>query len=484
MSKKKLSFEKNRFGITDFDFWFHNRPIKEIKSIIEAAASLMADVGIHWDRVHLPGFFSWNVTEHTKGKYDWTIVDALVKIAQEYMINLTPNIWPYAAWDQEAYSHNSQREAVELGLGCGAAVPIDSSFPIPKRYGIPHDLEAYGSWLAALVERYNGNGVNDMPGLKYPIKYWEIAGGYRAIVPFFFVGTPEEFVRLLRKSYVTIKDVDPDSKVINAGPASLAKILANPEMDLSTDPELVFFEETLKLGCGDFFDVLSIMMDGLDKNPSLKLINYYKDLLEKYGYKKPLWINELAPHCDQGNFMGYDLPYRSLEEQAANQVKHFVTAFSAGVDKAYYTALGSAIPEDLALSQPLESVGYIDLVSLLNAEGKARPAYYTYKLMVSVLDNFEMVKPLKTEKGVEAYRFDSNNNSIYVLWSNSKRKITLDGFKSRYVTRIDSVPVTEKGKVLLDKDGSAIFQEKSLETNRGQLSLELDERPVFLRIEN
>ena len=186
MNKKEELFEKNRFGVTDFDFWFHNRSIKEIKAIIEAAASLMRDLGIHWDRVHLPGIFSWNVIEKSKGHYDWTIADTVVSIAQEYGIRLIPNIWPYAAWDQESYSKVSNKKIVELGLGSGAAVPVDSTFPIPKRYGIPKNLEAYKNWLSAMVERYNGNGEKDMPGLCYPIKYWEIAGGYRAIVPFFF----------------------------------------------------------------------------------------------------------------------------------------------------------------------------------------------------------------------------------------------------------------------------------------------------------
>jgi len=482
INKKKP--RENRFGITDFDFWFHHRPINEIKALFEAGASFMKDLGIHWDRVHLPGIFSWNVIEKSRGHYDWTITDALVDISQDYGIHLTPNIWPYAAWDQDAYSKISDKKLIDLGLGSGAAVPVDSSFPIPKRYGIPNNLESYKNWLAALVERYNGNGIKDMPGLRYPIKYWEIAGGYRAIVPFFFQGTVEEFVRLLEISYVTIKENDPESSIINAGPASLARILEEPELDLNKDQEIVFFDETLKLGSGDYFDILSIMTNGLNKNSSLKLINHYQNLLEKYGCVKPLWISEIASHCNKGDFMRYALPNRSPEEQAANQVKQFTIAFSAGIKMAFYTALGPAKPKGFELSSPLESIGYIDMVSLLDGKGEKRPAYHTFKLMISLLDNFKKVESLKSTGETDIYLFKSDKNSIYVLWSNNNEVITLTGLETKTAKLINSVPKTENGKVILDAKGQAIFLKRTLRVKEGKISLHLNNIPIFLRIEN
>jgi hypothetical protein len=452
----------------------------ETKRIIEAAACQMADLGVHWDRVHLPGIFSWNIVERSRGKYDWTLTDALVKIAQKHKIRLSPNVWPYAAWDQEAYSKQEKRKVVDRGLGSGAQVPVDSFSPIPQRYGIPYDLNAYKAWLVAMTERYDGDNHSDMPGLRYPIKHWEIAGGYRAIVPFFFTGTPREFVTLLKSSYVAIKGEDPDSKIINAGPVSLSKMLGEPATDLDKDPETVFFEETLKLGCGDFFDVLSIMVNGLGESSSLMLINYYKDLLSKYTCEKPIWISEIASHCGEGNFMGQVLPYRTPEEQAIDLVKHLVIAFSAGVSKAFWTALGPAVPKGAKLSEPLESVGYIDMVSLLDGQGKGRPAYHTFKLMISLLDKFRRVTPLRIE-GAHAYRFDLKDRGIIVLWGDIRKRVEFEGLKSRNIVVIGSVPKMEKGKVVPDKQGQVQFNKESMLTKDGKVSLQIGKEPLFVQ---
>lgn len=36
------------------------------------------------------------------------------------------------------------------------------------------DEAAYTAWVTAAVERYDGDGVDDMPGLLAPIRHWEV----------------------------------------------------------------------------------------------------------------------------------------------------------------------------------------------------------------------------------------------------------------------------------------------------------------------
>ncbi|QWR76084.1 hypothetical protein [Candidatus Magnetomonas plexicatena] len=120
------------------------------------------DLGFKWDRPH-PGPFNRNIIERKKGVYDFTIPDAYVSEAQKRGISIVATIWPFVDWDQEYWEGMQNWEA---STGWLADLPT-------SRYN-PHDIEAYSAFVKALVERYNGDGLNDMPGLLYPIMYWEI----------------------------------------------------------------------------------------------------------------------------------------------------------------------------------------------------------------------------------------------------------------------------------------------------------------------
>ena len=47
----------------------------------------------------------------------------------------------------------------------------------------PEYLDAYGQWVAALVERYDGDGVADMPGLARPVRTYEIGTEFSTYEP-------------------------------------------------------------------------------------------------------------------------------------------------------------------------------------------------------------------------------------------------------------------------------------------------------------
>ena len=111
--KKDPYYIKRYFGVNNYDFWFHSRPLDETMLIFEHGSKLISDAGIYWDRVHLPGIFSWNTIENIREKYNWTMPDTLVKTAQVYGINLLPNLWPFAAWDQKGWENTGRKKIVE-----------------------------------------------------------------------------------------------------------------------------------------------------------------------------------------------------------------------------------------------------------------------------------------------------------------------------------------------------------------------------------
>lgn len=113
-----------------------------------------------WVRPH-PGPFIWGRIEKNKGEYDWRETDKLVKAWQKKRLAILATIFPYAEWDQ--LSSNPDRPAGK---------PLFFKYMGPHMYQ-PSDYKAYTDWVKLLVERYDGDGIGDMPGLEYPIRHWD-----------------------------------------------------------------------------------------------------------------------------------------------------------------------------------------------------------------------------------------------------------------------------------------------------------------------
>ena len=45
---------------------------------------------------------------------------------------------------------------------------------VTKYLSKPCSMDDYKTFLLKLVDRYDGDGSNDMPGLTKPIKYWDV----------------------------------------------------------------------------------------------------------------------------------------------------------------------------------------------------------------------------------------------------------------------------------------------------------------------
>ena len=112
-----------------------------------------------WVRPH-PGPFIWNHIERDKGNFTWDDVDQYVVYAQEHNQTILATIWPHANWEQKSCKRKKARS------------PFGKHFS--KYLSKPCSMDNYKTFLLALVDRYDGDGSNDMPGLTKPIKHWDI----------------------------------------------------------------------------------------------------------------------------------------------------------------------------------------------------------------------------------------------------------------------------------------------------------------------
>jgi len=277
--------------------------------------------GVLWERSH-PGYASWQQIETSKGNYDWVKIDAYVKGAQASGIQILFTIWPFADWDQLTYNSDLPEEP-PLPIGDAERGKDPSTFlSLAKRRGKPCDMNAYRQFLGLLIERYDGDGSNDMAGLRYPIKYWEIAN--EPEVDFFFQGSSRDYFELLKVSYETIKSTDPSAQVLSG--AAVQRRGMDP--DLGFRP---FWEKFYKLGGANYFDIANIH--------SPPDVQRFADFLKDQGVEvKPIWVTEMGSVNDW--LPEYGMKEGDLTSVTEALVRVFTEAFENGAERIFISGWG------------------------------------------------------------------------------------------------------------------------------------------------
>jgi hypothetical protein len=320
---------------------------------------------------------SWEMVEKKKGKYDFAFVDEVVRTFEDQNTLILITVMPFANWDQNTCHGEEYLSYMPFPFGMQRI-----------KVGKPCNMEAYEEFLKKLVERYDGDGINDMPGLKYPIKYWEIMNepGMQGKDPSglkFFVGTPQEYLEILKSSYETVKKADPEAKVLMAGMAGMHQ-------------QFVEFWEPIMREAGNYFDIANIhSIDTNEKREDLFVIKF-KRFLEEHGVDKPVWVTE----AQFGDLMEKPKDVEKVDELL---VKSSVFSLALGAEKIF-------------------------LIGNWLEFWKSESTQKAYETMVKKLNEFEKLEIIKQEyienkrddEGATSlagiYKFITKNKPIYVIW--------------------------------------------------------------------
>lgn len=327
----------------------------------------IAKMGIRWDRPHL-GPFTWNRIESENGEYDWRGTDEYVQATQSFNFATLATIWPFADWDQANW-------------GPVDTTPLIFENELGKGRRKPHDMQAYKRFVSALVERYDGDGKDDMPGLKHPIKYWEASNepSMQNGELTFFEGSSDDYLEVLEATYQAVREADPEAKVLHAGMAGM-------------EPLMVSFWEPIFERGSSYLDIANIHSIGASDELN---VPEFKKLLSKYGIDKPIWVTEAQHSVEIG-----------LEEHGRIFAKSYVIAFTCGVDKVFYTMF--KVPAFVPLQHRQ--------AALIDVDGEKRPAYYALKTLIQKVEGFTLVEKLSEEQ----YKFVVGERTVYVLWGSGK----------------------------------------------------------------
>lgn len=279
-------------------------------------ADFIYEAGGAWARPH-PGPFLWeSIQISANSAYDFKDIDSEIKSYGKMDLGVLATLWPFADWDQAGRTECRVSENDQFLPQEGQ----DSTY-LPYYRCNPTDWEAYQAWVMALVERYDGDGVADMPGLLIPVKYWEVMNE-PDLQPRedgelqFYREDPEDYVELLAKTATAIRQADPEAFVVIAGAAG------------GSSQFLDFWQQVFNnKSSAQYFDIANIHCISNDNYENFN-VKPYLDLLNDYGLDgKPVWVTEAEA-------MVYDT-------EVANQEQFFKStqaALDLGAEKIFFTS--------------------------------------------------------------------------------------------------------------------------------------------------
>ncbi|RLE81825.1 MAG: hypothetical protein DRJ51_02995 [Thermoprotei archaeon] len=298
--------------------------------------------------------------------------------------------------------------------------------------------EEFARRAAMIVERYDGDGVDDMPGLKFPVLYYEIMNE---------ISDRREWTLELYKEYYL--------KAYEAIKKACSKCKVAPSSFVGPDERYLRFLKESRLK----FDFLSYhsYTDYLD-------VDKLMEILKKLGFEKvEVWVTE-------SQFGGLERRLeRSEKEIAEALVKSYAYALARGITKVSPSELEARehFPEGLRHS------------CLIDERGRKKPAFYAYKTLIRMVNGFAEARVLSTNPYVVEFTL-ANGTKIYVAWGRGRvplkgkaKVVNTYGDKEEIVEDISKFELRDKPVYIKILKAEEKKEEEKVTAPEQQLNLEL-----------
>jgi hypothetical protein len=366
----------------------------------------------------------WQMFEPTapvgeKHNYDWSKSDIVISTAQNVGRELQVNVSVFSDW---AIDYDKDFLATDDHTG--------KRIPAIKQIK-PQYLSSWTKFISAFLERYDADGIDDMPGLKRPAiialqieseveNYWSSVNGY---------------IQALSLARNAAHKVAPAVKIM-AGGFNSGEYFAMPDQirkRLLENPfvrhKIMFYRDFLARG-KNYFDILSLHLNrSYESIPPT--VAWFVNGMKEHGYKKTIWSDDMC----SGQFLssesasprakewllameaGNGEALKWYEQEQANYlIKKAVLAFASGVERVF-------------ISTDCDWKSYFMPVwrhmGLISDNDRLKPAYQAVKIMVQLLDGFTEVRPVNVVPPCSCYKFVTSKGIYYVVWSTHDQKINL-----------------------------------------------------------
>ena len=258
-----------------------------------------------------------------------------------------------------------------------------------KQYEKSLSANEFAEKAAEIVERYDGDGINDMPELRYPIKNYEIFNEFMPNIGPWTNWSFDDYEEYYRAAHQSIKEACSDCQI---APSSFVGV--NYEFLNFLKEREIEFDFLSYHSYTDYLNVDELM-----------------EVLKELGFEdKPIWLTE-------SQFGGMEEKLnRSEEEVAYAMVKSYVYALARGIDKVEPSEweAHNYYPEGLKWS------------CLIDENRNKRKSFYAYKTLIEKIDGFESAE-IKSTGDLNLVEFNVKGRKVFVAWGSGELKELLEG---------------------------------------------------------
>jgi len=273
---------------------------------LQADARATQDLGVRWTRGHTA---AWPRLSHDRWEREgrsWARMDTWVQVVQSAGLAPLAMVSPWPG--------NKTREDTDRFV-------LD-------------DPAAYQAFVQAAVERYDGDGIDDMPGLAAPIHHWEIDNepDLKNLVDLRTgetddFATPAQFAQVLLVTAAAIRAADPEAVVVGGGFNRVTQAHGHGYM-------LALFQQA---GVLDALDVVSV--HAYHQGPGLDTLVLALQRTREAAPGKPIWLTETSvPAEGRGDWLSEDW-------QAQLTVATVLESLAWGVEKVFWHTLFDPPPQ-------------------------------------------------------------------------------------------------------------------------------------------
>lgn len=409
-----------------------------------------------------------------------------------------------------------------------AALP-DTNFA-PK----PEYLGDYAAWVKAVVERYDGDGVDDMPDLKYSIRYFEIGVEFSSYEP----EPVTDYLTMLEAAYQAAHEASGDVIVLQVPFLVVGAFVNNPgpgEYEgafAAVDTRIMYHSlEEIRaiLDRPDLFDALNFHCGALAAEVDAT-VTWLRYEMETRGYEKALVCSDTLPSSFIGwgpatrctgalSSLGIVLPPAVEADRcrladyftklvnadaatldwvhgyiAETMVETVVAAADQGVHFINTTFIQDLFPLNTAVF--MASAGNSAWAGMVETSYNAftqehkttgyRPLFYALQQLANAMDGYTTVERVTVdESGLRLYRVSSEDTGelppfwiawyepgILILPEDAVPQTSLDFETSAESVEVEAL-ITEPGRTeaYMDKIGAT----------QGMVTIPISPTPVFIR---
>jgi len=262
--------------------------------------------------------------------------------------------------------------------------------------------------LTTVAERYDHDGIDDMPFLKYPVKHFgvgnELAGTFK--------GTSWNFLAILEDTHNALTSANPEVKIVQAG---LVPYHINQK-------DMLFWNSLFSMNVHEYIDI-AVFHELQGRENFMNLI-FYPTYFSERGLERPIWINELQFENTT------EAPSLTQEQYAPIFIRYMTYALAHGTEKLFFANFKYPPPHIPADMPP----PFTEASALIDSRDQRTILFNVVQTFIRRFDRFQSVEIIQEmiEEGeypnsveyikipVGQYKFIIDEGAYYILWGESE----------------------------------------------------------------